>query len=204
MSRKLWQQFSFDIPGERADAATELLEAMGSLAVSSLPREGEDRFDLAEPRLETWSLTRMTALFDDDADLPPAIDAVFRTFDVDPGSVEVERFEDRDWEREWLERFAPVRISDRLWICPSWRKPPDPGAVNVTLDPGLAFGTGTHATTTLCLQALAGLDLAHRTVLDFGCGSGILAIAALRLGAARALATDVDPRALDATRRNAE
>ncbi|KAA3626244.1 MAG: methyltransferase domain-containing protein, partial [Proteobacteria bacterium] len=82
--------------------------------------------------------------------------------------------------------------------------PPDPGAVNGTPDPGLAFGTGTHATTTWCLQALAGLDLAHRTVLDFGCGSGILAIAALRLGAARALATDVDPRALDATRRNAE
>ncbi len=116
----------------------------------------------------------------------------------------IEQIEDKDWEREWMANFHPMRFGERLWICPSWRDVPDPDAVNVMLDPGLAFGTGTHPTTSLCLTWLDGLDLAGKTVIDFGCGSGILAIAALKLGASQAIGIDIDPQAIQASRDNAE
>lgn len=103
-----------------------------------------------------------------------------------------------------MENFHPMRFGQRLWICPSWRDVPEPDAVNVMLDPGLAFGTGTHPTTALCLSWLDGLDLQGKTVIDFGCGSGILAIAALKLGAAQAIGIDIDPQAIQASRDNAE
>lgn len=116
----------------------------------------------------------------------------------------IEQLEDKDWEREWMDNFHPMRFGERLWICPSWRDVPDENAVNVMLDPGLAFGTGTHPTTSLCLQWLDGLDLNGKTVIDFGCGSGILAIAALKLGAAKAIGIDIDPQAIQASRDNAQ
>lgn len=102
-----------------------------------------------------------------------------------------------------MDRYHPIKVGRGLWICPSWREPVEPDAVNVILDPGLAFGTGTHATTALCLEWLAELDLHGRQVIDYGCGSGILAVAALKLGAARAWATDLDPQALEVARENA-
>src|SRR5690606_23086096 len=105
--------------------------------------------------------------------------------------------------RAWTSHYQPMRFGQRLWICPSWTPPPEPGAVNVLLDPGLAFGTGTHPTTALCLTWLDQQTLRGKTVIDYGCGSGILAIAALLLGAERALAVDNDPQALAATRDNA-
>lgn len=116
----------------------------------------------------------------------------------------IEQLEDKDWEREWMDNFHPMRFGERLWICPSWRDVPDENAVNVMLDPWLAFGTGTHPTTSLCLQWLDSLDLTGKTVIDFGCGSGILAIAALKLGAAKAIGIDIDPQAIQASRDNAE
>ena len=115
----------------------------------------------------------------------------------------VEILEDKDWVREWMDQYQPVKLSDRLWICPSWREPVDPDAANLILDPGLAFGTGTHPTTHLCLQWLAQAKTEGKTVIDYGCGSGILAIAALLLGAESALAIDNDPQALTATQDNA-
>jgi ribosomal protein L11 methyltransferase len=115
----------------------------------------------------------------------------------------VEILEDRDWERAWMEHYRPMQFGRRLWVCPGWLGPPEPGAVNLLLDPGLAFGTGTHPTTALCLEQLDGLALAGRTVVDYGCGSGILALAALKLGAAMALGVDTDPQALSASRENA-
>ncbi|CSC86596.1 50S ribosomal protein L11 methyltransferase [Vibrio cholerae] len=111
--------------------------------------------------------------------------------------------EDKDWEREWMDNFHPMQFGRRLWICPSWREVPDPQAVNVMLDPGLAFGTGTHPTTALCLEWLDNLDLTGKTVIDFGCGSGILAIAAIKLGAAKVIGIDIDPQALLASKDNA-
>src|SRR5574344_2870525 len=111
---------------------------------------------------------------------------------------------DKDWVREWMDQFHPLKCGTKLWICPSWCPVPDSEAVNVMLDPGLAFGTGTHPTTSLCLQWLDSLDLTGKTVIDFGCGSGILAIAALKLGAAKAIGIDIDPQAIQASRDNAE
>jgi ribosomal protein L11 methyltransferase len=112
--------------------------------------------------------------------------------------------EDQDWERSWMDNFQPMRFGQRLWIVPSWHAAPEPDAVNLLLDPGLAFGTGTHPTTALCLEWLDGQQLDGTQVLDFGCGSGILAIAALLLGAREAVGTDIDVQALEASRDNAQ
>jgi ribosomal protein L11 methyltransferase len=114
----------------------------------------------------------------------------------------IEPLEDRDWVREWLKDFKPMRFGARLWICPTAYTPPDPEAVNLILDPGLAFGTGTHPTTALCLEWLDGAQVKGLEVTDYGCGSGILAIAAARLGARHVWAVDNDPQALVATADN--
>jgi len=116
----------------------------------------------------------------------------------------LEQLEDKDWEREWMDNFHPMKFGERLWICPSWCDVPEPDAVNVMLDPGLAFGTGTHPTTALCLTWLDGLDLQDKTVVDFGCGSGILSLAALKLGAKKVIGIDIDPQALQASLANAK
>jgi ribosomal protein L11 methyltransferase len=115
----------------------------------------------------------------------------------------VSRVEDQDWVRSSQAQFLPTRISEHLWIVPSWHTPPDAGALNITLDPGLAFGTGTHPTTRLCLRWLEAILRGGEAVIDYGCGSGILAIAALKLGAAEAVGIDIDPQALLAARQNA-
>src|SRR5690606_30797775 len=112
--------------------------------------------------------------------------------------------EDKDWEREWMQHFKAIRCAENLWICPSWHEPPDPNAVNVLLDPGLAFGTGTHPTTFLCMQWLAKQNLANTDLVDYGGGSGILGVAALLLGAVHVIGVDIDPQALLATRENTE
>ncbi|MEM1155508.1 MAG: 50S ribosomal protein L11 methyltransferase, partial [Pseudomonadota bacterium] len=111
--------------------------------------------------------------------------------------------EERDWEREWMSHYRPMQFGPRLWVCPSWQEPPEPDAVNLMLDPGLAFGTGTHPTTALCLSELDEINPAGYTIVDYGCGSGILTAAALKLGARKALAVDNDPLALVATCDNA-
>jgi len=115
----------------------------------------------------------------------------------------LDQLEDKDWEREWMDNFKPMKFGNKLWICPSWCEVPDPDAINIMLDPGLAFGTGTHPTTSLCLQWLDGQDLQDKTVLDFGCGSGILGIAAIKMGAKRVIGVDIDRQALEATKENA-
>jgi ribosomal protein L11 methyltransferase len=150
-----------------------------------------------------WPLCRLTALFRSAAELSAASARLaaaglrlppFETFDVP----------DHDWVRATQAQFAPQKIAETLWIVPSWHEPVDPGAINLELDPGLAFGTGSHATTRLCLQWLVCELREGESVLDYGCGSGILAIAACRLGASRVVGTDIDPQALVASRANAE
>lgn len=118
--------------------------------------------------------------------------------------IRLHSFADKNWERVWMDDFKPQRFGQRLWICPSWLTPPDPDAVNLILDPGLAFGTGTHPTTSLCLQWLDQADLTNNSLIDYGCGSGILALAALKLGAKSVHAIDIDPQALEATQNNAQ
>jgi len=111
--------------------------------------------------------------------------------------------EDQDWERVHLKHFKPIQCAHNLWVVPGWLSPPDPSATNIQLDPGLAFGTGNHPTTRLCLEWMAHQDFNHQSVIDYGCGSGILAIAACKLGAASVFAVDIDPQALSASTENA-
>ena len=147
----------------------------------------------------------MIALFDAETDMSEIVSLLKQAHHLDENTAyKIEQIEDKDWEREWMDNFHPMQFGKRLWICPSWREVPDQNAVNVMLDPGLAFGTGTHPTTALCLEWLDGLDLTGKTVIDFGCGSGILAIAALKLGAKNAIGIDIDPQAILASRNNAE
>lgn len=151
-----------------------------------------------------WCDTRITGLFSADADMDALADDLRASFNLEQLPLHrIEVLEDRAWEREWLKDFGPMQFGDRLWICPGDAEAPD-DAVVVRLDPGLAFGTGTHPTTALCLEWLDGLALAGKTVLDYGSGSGVLAIAALRLGAESATAMDIDPQAVTATLENAE
>ena len=156
-------------------------------------------------RAGEWTRARMSALFDIGADVASAMNAALAEANVSPTTAyEVTRIGDEDWVRKTQAQFTPQHVTPRLWIVPTWHQPPDPAALNVILDPGLAFGTGTHPTTRLCLRWLDDILRGGETVVDFGCGSGILAIAALKLGAASASGVDIDPQAVTAARRNAE
>ncbi|MGH8399376.1 MAG: 50S ribosomal protein L11 methyltransferase, partial [Gammaproteobacteria bacterium] len=197
-----WLQLELTLNAAETECVETALLNAGALAVTFTDATDEPLYqtDLAQPRL--WSDTRVTSLFPASTD-PDALRAVLLAA---LSTLPVHQFttlEDREWSREWLKEFNPKRFGQRLWIVPSAHEPPDPKAVNVLLDPGLAFGTGTHATTALCLEWLDGAELMGKTVIDYGCGSGILAIAAARLGAKSVRAVDLDPQALVATRENA-
>lgn len=177
--------------------------AVGAFALSLSDAGDEALLEPAPGETPLWRETRLCALFADSAE--PAVLAATLTAVLGlPGdAIRCERVADRVWEREWLKDFRPMRFGRRLWVCPGGQSSPDPAAVVLELDPGLAFGTGTHATTALCLEWLDAHVAAGTAVLDYGCGSGILALAALALGATRATAFDIDPQALIATRDNA-
>ncbi|KTS75805.1 ribosomal protein L11 methyltransferase [Pseudomonas oryzihabitans] len=196
-----WLQVRLALTPAQAETYEDLMLELGAVSVTFMDAEDQPIF---EPDLGTtplWSQTHLLALFEGDTD---AAALEQRVQLLANGLVyEVERLEDQEWERSWMDNFQPMRFGQRLWIVPSWHEAPEPDAVNLLLDPGLAFGTGTHPTTSLCLQWLDGEPVAGRQVLDFGCGSGILAIAALLLGAERAVGTDIDVQALEASRENA-
>lgn len=197
-----WLQLRVDAQRPQIAKWEEHLLDSGAVAVTL-----EDNADqpLLEPGVgETplWDLTRITALYPADADMHAVLQAIPEHLRK-TGNARVEILEDKDWEREWMQRYRPMQFGARLWVCPSWLQPPEPDAVNLMLDPGLAFGTGTHPTTAMCLTQLDGMSLSGQTIVDYGCGSGILAVAALKLGAARALGVDNDPQALAACRDNA-
>ncbi len=151
-----------------------------------------------------WQRNRLVALFDAQCDAGARLAAAADDCGIEPPSFGLHEVADQDWVTKTQSQFEPIRISQRLWIVPSWHAAPDPNALVIRLDPGLAFGTGSHPTTRLCLQWLDGQTLAGRSVLDYGCGSGILAIAAARLGASTVCATDIDAQALITARDNAK
>lgn len=195
-----YHRIRYRVERAQSEPLSQALEQCAALAVTIEDANGSAHFDRAAPRDPAWETVYVTGLFADSVD-PQTIREQLRA--VAPSPPEVEHLAEQDWARVCLQQFKPLRISPRLWICPSWITPPDPDAVNVVLDPGLAFGTGAHATTALCLEWLAGSALAGKRVVDYGCGSGILAVAALKLGAGHALAVDIDPRARAATLANA-
>jgi ribosomal protein L11 methyltransferase len=198
-----WLQVRLAITPEQAETYEDALLEVGAVSVTFMDAEDQPIF---EPDLGTtplWSHTHLLALFEADTDETALLAHLQLLCGGALPEHHVERIEDQDWERSWMDGFQPMRFGQRLWIVPSWHAAPEPEAVNLLLDPGLAFGTGTHPTTALCLEWLDGQDLAGCNVLDFGCGSGILAIAALLLGAPQAVGTDIDPQALEASRDNA-
>ena len=198
-----WLQVRLAITPEQAAFYEDALLDVGAVSVTFMDAEDQPIF---EPDLGTtplWTHTHLLALFEGDADAEQVLAHLRLLTGDELPEHQIERIEDQDWERSWMDNFQPMRFGRRLWIVPSWHAAPEPDAVNLLLDPGLAFGTGTHPTTALCLQWLDAQPLQGCSVLDFGCGSGILAIAALLLGAERAVGTDIDPQALEASRDNA-
>jgi ribosomal protein L11 methyltransferase len=200
---------SFDAAAGAADAWSDALLEAGALSVDigdpeagtpgEIPLYGEPGQDAGE----RWPIARLTALFTGAADAATALVRAGVALGFAPPPHEMQEVAEQDWVRATQAQFAPLFIHDRLWIVPSWCEPPEPSAINVMLDPGLAFGTGSHPTTRLCLEWLARELLPGQSLLDYGCGSGILAIAAAKLGAGRVVGVDVDPQAIAAARANA-
>ena len=182
----------------------EVLRRHGALSVTLSDAGDEPVLEPAPGAMPLWSDTRMTALFSADADFARLRTDLEQTLAIDTlPENRVEALLDRAWEREWLKDFRPMRFGERLWVSPGGFTVDADDAVVVRLDPGLAFGSGTHATTALCLEWLDQTRIVDKTLLDFGCGSGILAIAGLKLGAKSVTAADIDLQAITATRQNA-
>ena len=216
-------QLSLDIGPRNPEPYEDALFELGALSVTLLDAADDPVLEPAPGAMPLWPTIVVRAVFAADADADQVRAALSSVHGLDPllaGKAQFDSVADRVWEREWLKDFKPMRFGRRLWVCPGGQRPdaeaigPNADVVLLELDPGLAFGTGTHATTALCLEWLdsgaatsndvARPWLAGAEVIDYGCGSGILAIAALRLGARRAVAMDIDPQALLATRENAE
>ena len=198
-------ELEFPLQALDSEAVEEALSELGALSVTLIDGGDEPVLEPKPGEIRLWSDTRLKALFDESSD-PTLVLARLgeRLGAATATAARLTRVADRAWERVWLQDWHAMRFGGRLWVCPTTDEPPaDPAAVVVRLDPGLAFGTGSHPTTALCLQVLESLPVAGRSVLDYGCGSGILGIAALKLGAARVVAVDLDPQALIATRDNA-
>lgn len=198
-----WIQIRINATEKTADKVSNMLMGRGAQAVTYMDAEDVPVYEPLPGETLLWDDTVVVGMFDAATDPDPII-AFLKQFYRKDLTYKIEQLEDKDWVREWMDSFHPMRFGERLWICPSWRDVPDPSAVNVMLDPGLAFGTGTHPTTALCLEWLDGQDLSDKTVIDFGCGSGILALAALKLGAKQVIGIDIDPQALQASIDNAE
>lgn len=201
-----WIQLRLSANEENAEQYSDWLSACGSQAVTFIDAHDTPIYEpLPGDEVLYWHNTVVMGLFEANHDMDKVI-SYLQSIHPDKKNMQykLEQIEDKDWEREWMDNFHPMKFGQRLWICPSWLEVPEPEAVNVMLDPGLAFGTGTHPTTALCLTWLDSLDLTDKTVVDFGCGSGILSLAALKLGAKKVIGIDIDPQALQASLENAK
>jgi ribosomal protein L11 methyltransferase len=206
-----WLELSLTVRAEQQPRVEEALEELGSLSITLRDANAEtpDEQAIFEPgvgELPLWPTITLNALFDADIDRRGLSEALNELLPwLEPDQLSFRDVADEDWERAWMDQFKPMSFGRRLWIYPWNIAPPDDDDVAIVqLDPGLAFGSGTHPTTALCLAWLDSLDLAGKRVIDYGCGSGILAIAALKLGAASAVGVDNDPQALTASADNAE
>ncbi|MEX2468377.1 MAG: 50S ribosomal protein L11 methyltransferase [Pseudohongiellaceae bacterium] len=201
----MWQQLTIQTRAAEAAGLEAMLQEHGTHSVTYLDAEDQPVFQEEPGSTPLWDAVVLLALFPADESLD-ALLFLLRNHPavLNADTLAPEMLEDKDWERSWMDGFDPMRFGRRLWICPSWQEPPTtPGAVTLMLDPGLAFGSGTHNTTAMCLRWLDRAELTGRTVIDYGCGSGVLAIAAVLLGAASVHGVDNDPQAILATRDNA-
>ncbi|HEX5340524.1 MAG TPA: 50S ribosomal protein L11 methyltransferase [Gammaproteobacteria bacterium] len=199
-----WLSFQLALDQLDPEPVEDALLAAGAVSVTYEDAGDEPLYEPEPEQMPLWSRTRMTGLFAAETDMDAVRAVLLASLGLSQLPMHrIESLEDRDWAREWLKDFKPMRFGRRLWICPTAYAPPEPDAINILLDPGLAFGTGTHPTTALCLERLDACELQDHELVDYGCGSGVLAIAAARLGASRVWAVDTDPQALVATRDNA-
>ncbi len=196
-------QISFDLGALPIEAAEQACVDCGASAITLADARDEPVLEPAPGEMRLWPATRLQALFAPGTPRDTTVHGLGVALGLDPAELEVRWIADRAWEREWLREFHARRFGRRLWICPHHEQVTDPGAAVVRLDPGLAFGTGSHPTTALCLEWLDAHPPVDRDVIDYGCGSGVLALAAARLGAHTVHCFDIDPQALIATRDNA-
>jgi ribosomal protein L11 methyltransferase len=198
-----WQQLQVRVSEAGAAHVEDLLSELGAVSVTLQDGEDQPVFQIDPGTTPIWRTTEVTGLFEHDTDMEEVAASLRERGRIDADEpIMVELVEDADWERVCMQDFKPMQFGERVWICPSWEEPPVPDAVNILLDPGLAFGTGTHPTTALCLEWLDAQKLQDKLVIDYGCGSGILAIASVLLGASRVIAIDNDPQAILASESN--
>jgi len=199
-----WIQIILETSREQCGSLEDALLDQGALSVTYVDAGDQPLFEPDPGETPLWDAVRLVGLFPAEAPMETVIAQLKNLYGDKFPKHRTEILEDKDWIREWMDQFQPMQFGERLWIVPSWTKPPQPDAVNLMLDPGLAFGTGTHATTSLCLQWLDANSPENLSVIDYGCGSGVLGIAALLLGCNSMCGIDIDPQALIATRQNAE
>jgi ribosomal protein L11 methyltransferase len=200
-----WRQFAMNLDALNPEAVEEIFTRFGAASVTFTDSGDDPVLEPGPGETPLWTNTTITGMFSSSVDFQQLRDVLLAELELTAlPTHHIEKLEDRAWEREWLKDFKPTQFGLRLWIYPTEFDAPDDDTVVVFLDPGLAFGTGTHATTALCLEWLDGSSLAGTNMLDYGCGSGVLAIAALKLGCKSATGMDIDPQALIATRQNAE
>lgn len=197
-----WQQFVMNLDSLDPAVVEEVFMRHGACSVTLSDAADTPVLEPGPGETPLWAETKITALFEGGTDLTKVETALREALGALP-PYRIESLSDRPWEREWLRDFGPMRFGERLWIAPGESLVEQDDAVIVRLDPGLAFGTGTHPTTAMCLEWLDSLQFQGKTLLDYGCGSGVLAIAALKLGCRAATAMDIDPQALIATKENA-
>ncbi len=198
-----WQQLILQINHLHAEEIGDWLSEHGAQAVTLEDAKDNPILEPAPGETPLWDQINLTALFEENDAVAEILKQLKKHFEESIQTAKITLLEDQQWERAWMVNFKAMRFGKRLWICPSWETIPAPDAVNIILDPGLAFGSGTHETTALCLEYLDAEDLHSKTVLDYGCGSGILAIAAAKLGASHIIGADNDPQAIIASRENA-
>ena len=199
-----WHQLSVITDENTAPLLADFFSDLGAVSVTYMDAEDEPVYEPGIGETKIWSNTQVVALYELDANVELIKDLVSQKFKTaDLRNWLYEAVDDQEWERAWMEFYHPMKFADKLWVCPTDQEQYEPDTVCLTLDPGLAFGTGTHPTTALCLEWLASHDLQNKTVIDYGCGSGILAVAAVLLDAKIAHGVDIDPQAITATESNA-
>lgn len=200
-----WLQIHITVDQAQVDFTETLLESLGAVSVTLDDAENQDLLEPLPGETPLWNKVIVTGIYaqEEDEEIDVEALATFITAQMPTSPLKYEFIEDQEWERTWMDAYEPIQISEKFWIVPEWMQAPEADAVNIKLDPGLAFGTGNHASTFLCLQWLGKTDLKDKIVIDYGCGSGILGVAALLLGAKKVYATDIDPQAVLATEQNA-
>ncbi|TCB47636.1 50S ribosomal protein L11 methyltransferase [Acinetobacter sp. ANC 4779] len=201
-----WLQIHITVDQAQVDFTETLLSSLGAVSVTLDDAENQDLLEPLPGETPLWNKVIVTGIYAQEEGEEIDVDALttFITAQMPEAPLHHEFIEDQEWERTWMDAYEPIQIGEKYWIVPEWMEAPEADAVNIKLDPGLAFGTGNHASTFLCLQWLGKTDVKDKIVIDYGCGSGILGVAALLFGAKKVYATDIDPQAVLATKQNAE